>query len=254
MSSCEKKDLIAENNKWVYFDSSKAANVKLIHCFAGNTPQLPTASNLTTGPQVFVYANGKKLNGNALSYGGQWPSPAVYSSVPSGNNIRFDVVMARLNLSIVPNAPAPIAGDTLATFTQTLENGKYYSFFIGDSIPNFKVTVKEDGIIGKPAYQKFKIRLANWLMSPNDTFNIYSRREQRLIIKDVYHKQISDFVELNLPIVVDTFDVYKTNNATTIFTSLTAFSGVGERMYTLILRGKPGLAGKLPQIGVVTNR
>ena len=62
---CDKKDinLIDANNKWIYLDSSKSTNIKIVQVFAGNTPQVPTAPNLTTGPQVFIYANGAKLNG-----------------------------------------------------------------------------------------------------------------------------------------------------------------------------------------------
>ena len=122
ISSCIKDDvnLIDENNKWVYLDSSNSANIKVIQVFAGNTPLLPTAPSIYTGPQVFIYANGAKLNGTALGYingttytgasttpsalGSPWPITNVYANIPAGAT-RFDIINARMNLSVVPNIP-----------------------------------------------------------------------------------------------------------------------------------------------------
>jgi hypothetical protein len=246
----EKTDLIAENNKWVYVDSTKSANVRIIHCMAANAPSLPTAS-ATAGPQVFVYANGQKLNGNALSYFGQWPSPNVYALIPSGTNVRFDIVMARLNLAVVPNVPAPVAGDTLFSFNGSLSNGKFYSLYLGDSAASFRGQLVED-VLTLPEYQKYKIRLVNYTMNPLDTFVVYSRKQGVNIIQDVTHKQISNWSEFDLPITVDTLDLRRKNSTVNITTF--PFLPTGLRMYSLIARGKNLLTGKLTASSIVTNR
>ncbi|MEJ7627877.1 MAG: DUF4397 domain-containing protein [Ferruginibacter sp.] len=252
ISSCEEKvNLIDENNKFISLDSSNSANIKVIQVFAGNTPQIPTAPNATTGPQVFLYANGAKLIGNALSYGGVWPATNVYGNIPAGST-KFEVINARLNLNVVPNLPAPAAGDTLATFTTTLEAGKYYSFYIGDTVPTVRVTVKEDNLV-LPAYQTYKIRVANFVMNPLDTLTLYSTREKAEIISDITHKNVSDWVQLPLPIISDTL-IFRKKGTTAAYVQFNGFSPVGLRMYTFIGRGKNGVTGKTPSAAIITNR
>jgi hypothetical protein len=252
LPACKKNttDGIVDNYKWVYTDTVNNANLRIIHCIASNTPTLPSAS-ANTGPQFFAYINGKKLNGNALSYGGQWPSPSVYASVESGTNIRFDLVQARLNFLVVPNIPAPIAGDTLLTFTGTMQKGKYYSLYVGDS-STYKGELRED-VLPVPAYQRYKIRLANWMMNPADTLTVYSRRNAADIITNISHKQVSDWVELDIPVVNDTFDIRK-KGTTVSYVTFNNFAPAGLRMYTMIGRGKTGLTGKGASINILTNR
>ncbi len=252
MISCKKHDNIADNNKWVYLDSANTSNIRAIHIFAGNTPQLPTAA-VNTGPQVFIYANGAKLNGTALSYGGFWPAPNVYANLTQTGSVRFDVVMARLNFNVVPNVPAPIIGDTLLTTTAQLDKGKYYSLYFGDSIGGpYKLEVKED-ILATPAYQKYKLRLANWSMNQSDTFDVFSKRENTTLINNITIKQISNWIELPLPIISDTLEVRK-KNTTVPYVSLNGFSPTGLRMYTLLARGKNGVTGKTNAAVLLTNR
>lgn len=251
VAGCETDNLLDENIKTTPIDSSAVAYIKFTQVFAGNAPQLPTAPNSTTGPQVFLYANGKKLTGNAVGFGAIFPPTAVYAAVEPGTNVRFDVVQARMNLAVVPNMPAPIAGDTIKTFNQTLEAGKFYSILLGDSVPNFNVTVKED-VLAFPGPQTFKIRLANWFMNPNDTLTLYSRREAREIIQNITHKQFSDWVEVPVPVISDTMDVRRKGTTTSIVG--VAFAPAGTRMYTIIARGKTGVTGKTPTASVVTNR
>jgi hypothetical protein len=250
--SCKKTNLLDANDKGVLIDSTQFANVRFIHCFAGNMPQLPTAPNLTTGPQVFMYVNGKKLNGNALSYGGQWPSPNVYAIVDPGSTVRFDAVMARLNLAVVPNVPAPIAGDTLLTVNQPLQAGKFYSAYFSDTVGSYKLTFRED-VMPTPDYQTYKIRMANWMMNPLDTFYVFSRREQAIIIPDISHKQISGWVQVNLPIISDTLEVRKRGTIVPFGTTI-PFTPAGLRFYTIVLRGKNLLTGKLPSASILTNK
>jgi hypothetical protein len=277
--SCEKDvNLLDENTKSVSLDSENSANIKVIDVFAGNTPVLPTApSSLYTGPQVFIYANGAKLNGSALGYingtqytslttptvptaqGQPFPISSVYANIPFGN-IRFDIVNARLNLAVVPNVPAPIKGDTLLTFNATLEKGKFYSFYMGDTVPNVRVTVKEDNLT-LPEYQTYKIRLANFLMNnPTDIITLYSRRQQAEIITGITHKNVSDWVQLPLPVLSDTLEIRQTGSPLTYITVQAVgvitpgFAPVGLRMYTVIARGKSNVVGKAPSASIIINR
>ena len=253
ISGCNKDDvnLIDENNKWLYLDSSNSANIKVMQVFAGNTPQIPTAPNATTGPQVFIYANGKKLNGTALSYGGVWPTTNVYANIPAGST-RFDIINARLNLTVVPNVPGFIAGDTLATFTTTVDKTKYYSLYIGDTVPTVRVTVKEDNF-PVPDYQTYKIRVANFLMNPLDTITLFSTRLNAEIISDITHKNVSNWVQVVLPVISDTL-IFRKKGTVTAYVQVNGFSPIGLRMYTIIGRGKTGVTAKTPAAAIITNR
>jgi Domain of unknown function (DUF4397) len=253
ISSCNKDDvnLIDENNKWVLLDSSNSANIKIMQVFAGNTPQIPTAPNDSTGPQVFIYANGKKLNGTALSYGGVFPTTNVYANIPEGST-RFDIINARLDLSVVPSIPKFNAGDTLATFTASLTKGKYYSLYIGDTVPAVRVTLKEDNLT-IPEYQTYKLRVANFFMNPTDTVLLYSFRQNAVIFNNITHKNISDWIQLPLPVISDTL-VFLRKGASVGFTQINGFSPTGLRMYTIIGRGKTDVKNKRPVIGFITNR
>jgi Domain of unknown function (DUF4397) len=251
-SSCDKTtELLDENNKWVYTDSANSANVKIIQVFAGNGPTLPTAATTTTGPQVFIYANGAKLNGTSLGYGSVWPTQNVYANLQPGNT-RFDIINGRMDLAVVPNVPKFMSGDTLATFTATLEKGKYYSLYVGDSVPNVRLTLKEDDI-AIPEYQKYKIRVANMLMNPADTLTLFSVRQNAEIISDITHKNISNWVQLPLPVISDTL-IFRKKGTVTSYVQLNGFSPTGQRMYTLIGRGKNGVTGKTPAAALITNR
>jgi hypothetical protein len=256
--SCKKREITKVNENFDFVDSSQVANIKLIQAFAGNLPQIPTAPNLTTGPQVFFYANGKKLNGNALSYGGVWPSPNTYAIAPTGN-VTFHVVQARLNLSVVPLAPAPIAGDTLATFTTNLAPGKFYSFYMGDTVPFVRVKVVED-ILTKPDEGTFKIRVLNYSMNIADTFYVFNKSTQTNIVNELKHKELSDWVQIPLPVLeADTFELRRKGSLPTALPTLsfTSSTFIPLRMYTLIVRGTsalPAIPGKGLAFGVITNR
>jgi hypothetical protein len=238
--------LLDANVKYNYLDPDNG-NVRIVHAFAGNTPQLPGA-NANTGPQVFIYANGAKLNGNALSYGGQWPSPSVYATIPQTGNVRFDVVMARLNFNAVPVVPAPIAGDTLLTVNAQIDKGKAYSIYFGDSIGGpYKFEVKEDAVIPSVG-DKYKIRVAHYIMNPTDTLDLFSTRQNANIISNVTIKNVTNWVELDIPVIVDTLYLRRkgttTNYASVLINGVQPFSPTPTRMYTVVARGKNGVTGK----------
>ena len=173
------------------------------------------------------------------------------ATIPSGST-RFDFINGRLNLTVVPNVPAFIAGDTLATFTANLDKGKYYSLYIGDSFPTVRVTIKEDILIA-PAFQTYKLRMANFVMNPLDTFSLFSLRQNAEIIANITHKMVSDWVQLPLPIISDTLLIRK-KGTTVTSVQINGFSPTGQRMYTILARGKTGVIGKALGANIITNR
>lgn len=256
LASCNDKDLIAENDKWEFTDTTDVGYVRISHSFAGNTPQIPGAA-ANTGPQVFVYANGAKLNGNNLSYAGNWPSPNVYATIKTGT-VQFTGVLARMNTAVVPNIPAPAAGDTLLSLSTTIQKGKFYTMIIVDTVPVMRLLIKEDDLT-TPALNKYRIRLVNTTMNPLDTLVLYSRVRKSNIVEGVTHKQFSNFAEVDIPAINDTLEVRKAGGTTALYfvgsqTAPQTFSPTSQRIYTVIARGKTGVTNKTPSASLVTNR
>ena len=255
--SCEKidKDLVLENADWRFPDKGAVAFMRIFHAQAANSPSLSG----TTGPQVFIYANAQKLNHANLGFGSAWPTTSVYAAIPAGPTA-FDIVMARL--AGTPQQPAPRAGDTLARINYTTTAGRYYSMFLVDTAPTLRVLVIDDAPIFPPE-GKYRIRLVNMTANPKDTLNLYSRLEARNIIVNIAHKQNSDFLERDIPPVNvnDTLEIRKNGQTVATYTwgttssppTYTPFSPVSKRIYTVVARGKDGLAGKLPQGVIITN-
>lgn len=256
LASCNDKDLIAENDKWSFTDTLNVGYVKFVHSFAGNTPQVPGAA-ANTGPAVFIYANGAKVNGNSLSYAGIFPSQTVYSTLKTGST-EFTAVLARMNTSVIPNIPGPQAGDTLLRFTANVEKGKYYTVLLVDTVPAMKALVKED-VFTIPAVNKYAIRLVNSTMNPLDTLVLYSRVRKSNIVENVTHKQFSNFVEVEIPAINDTLEVRKAGGTAALYyvgsqTAPQTFAPTSQRVYTIVARGKTGVTNKTPSASQVTNR
>lgn len=253
-SSCTKKDLIEENNKWEYTDDHNVGYVKVLHNYSGKTPALPSA----TSPSIFVYANGAKLNGTGLTYATVWPATSVYSEIKAGSNT-FLGVLARMNTTVTPNVPAPIAGDTIINFNFNVEKGKYYSVYLVDTAPTMRALIKEDNLV-LPNVGSFKIRLANLTSNPLDSLILYSRNSRANLISNVTHKQISDFVELPLLTINDTLEIRRPGGTTAMYyvNSATApqpFFPIGQRLYTVVCRGKTASTpNNTPTANLVTNR
>jgi len=254
--ACDHKDLIAENDKWIFPDTTDVGYIRVIHSHAAVLPQIPGAA-ANTGPQVFMYANAAKLNGNALSYGGNWPSPNVYATVKSGNT-DFLGILARMNTVVVPNVPAFIAGDTLLKFSQNIVKGKYYSVVLVDTLPNMRAVVYEDDMT-VPTNKKYKIRLVNTTANLLDTLVLYSRLMKANIIGKTTFKQASAFVEVDVPMLNDTLEVRSASGTAALYyvgsqTAPQTFAPVSQRIYSVIARGKTGLSTKTPSASLVTNR
>lgn len=234
--SCDDKNLLDENNKWTYADTTNGAQIKLIHVYPSLTPAVTTGN----GPQVFIYRGNQKLNGTAaqaLSYGGVWPSSSVYGLIPSGNTPYY-LVMNRVNTSAIPT---PNAGDTVTSLSYDFQANKFYSVFLIDTAPSPKTFVVED-IITVPAALKYRARFGNLGMNPTDTFDIFSVRAGANIATNLSIKQMTSFSEFDVPALADTFYLRKKGTTTPNVSSVFGFSPTSLRSYTFFVRGKTGIA------------
>lgn len=251
LAACKKTtELLDENNVWVNSDQTKNANVKFIHAFASITPAITTGA----GPVMAVYMNTIKITGttataNTLSYGSLFPATTVYSFLPAGN-ANFSFIMNRWTSGVF----APVAGDTVFKSTVNLQAGKYYSLFLVDTTQTPTVLVNEDAL-KVPALDKFSVRFANLAANPTERLDVYSVRQETNVFSNVGYKAITDFIDLPVPVISDTFHVRLTGTTTNLY-SLNTFTGTPQRMYTFYSRGKRGLTGatRVPNITFYTNR
>lgn len=235
IASCDDKNLLDENNKWVYADTASGAQIKLIHVYPSLTPAVTTGN----GPAVFIYRGNQKLNGTAaqaMAYGNVWPASAVYGVIPTGNTPYY-LVMNR----VVGTVPTPTAGDTVATLAYDFQANKSYSIFLIDTAPSPKTLVVED-VITVPAAMKYRARFGNVGMNPTDTFDIYSVRAGANVATGLTIKQMTGFTEFDVPTLSDTFYLRKKGTTTPNISSVLGFSPTSLRSYTFFVRGKTGIA------------
>ena len=253
-SSCTKKDLIDENRTWEFPDEQNVGMVRVFHNYSGKTPALPGG----TSPSIFVYANGAKLNGTSLTYATNWPATNNYATIKTGA-VTFHGVLGRMNTTVVPNVPAPVAGDTVITFNFTVEKGKYYSVYLVDTTPTMRAVVKEENFT-LPAVGNYKIRLANFTSNPQDSLILYSRNARVNMISNITHKQVSEFVELPMNLINDTLEVRRPGGTTALYyvgstTAPQPFFPISQRIYTVVCRGKlSSTPNNVPSSNLIINR
>ena len=248
VTACKKTtELLDENSKWIFSDSLHNANVKFIHAFPSLTPALTSGA----GPAVVVYSDAKRIVPGSpapypMVFGGQFPNTATYASLPAGQT-NFNFIMNR----ITNGAFSPVAGDTVFKNSITLVEGKYYTMFLIDTVPNPKVLVLED-VFTIPDQDKFKARFINLIANPNDKYDIYSDKKAGNIFSNVGYKEVKDFIDFPVSTSSDTLRLRLTG--TTSDVSKLAVLGIAQRVYTLFSRGKTGVAGRTPVLTLYTNR
>lgn len=196
-----------------------------------------------------VYVNGVKVNGDPLSYAGQFPTVSnTYAAVaPGAQTIRITV-----NGVTTPDSV------TIATFTKTLTAGSYYSFFITDSLlnsNNAKQVFVQDNF-ARVDTQHYSIRFAHLIM--NDTagknVDVYSYRLAGNMFSNISPGTVTPFTVQNYTIANDTLVVRRAGSTFELARLNTAVLA-RERAYTLVYRGLPNTTtGTKPRsLNLITN-
>jgi Domain of unknown function (DUF4397) len=248
--SCERTtELLDENIRFQYSDTSANASVKFINAFPSLTPAL-TAN---AGPSVVIFMDGKKLNGttsaaaNAFIYNSTFPVNTSYSLLPALNHT-FHFIMNRYTAGVF----APASGDTVFRAASTLAAGKKYSFFLVDTVQNPGVLIKEDNWT-VPQQDKYQVRYANLVANPNERVDVFSIRQNANIFTNVGYKEIANYVELPVPAIADSL-IIRFAGTMNVRDTLKAFFPTPQRVYTWYSRGKTGITGRTPATTFVSNR
>ena len=243
--SCEKdKSVVA-----TYQPTGSNAFLRVMHV----SPNFRAVQHYADSFNVYVGAN--KVNGTLFTYNSAFPAAAInvntYASVPAGNQ--------QIRLSL----PGKSVTDsfTILTLSKTLESGKYYTFFITDSLTAQQNPTKiwaEDANFLSDDTMQYKIRFAHAIL--NDTagknVDVYSYRKGGNIFSNISPGTVTDFISLPAPTVLDTISIRRPGTGFEL-AKLTNVSIVKGRSYTILYKGSPGTTGsnvRARSVVVINNK
>jgi hypothetical protein len=242
--SCEKNN-IADNLGTEQLNPANA-NVKFINAY---TSAVPAGAPGVGATRFYIYQNGNKLNGNALSSPGSWPGPSTYASLSLANNF-----VATLDRRVGNDYGKVAVGDTAFKGIVALSAGKYYSVFMIGQSPTQSLEVVEDKI-SIPYEGTYNVRFANYIVSASAdrALDIYSRRAARVVAPNIKYKNVTDFITLPLTNISDTLDVREAGTTKTLY-SFNNFIPVSRRVYTFYTYGRGTVAPFTERLLNYTNR
>lgn len=241
MIACE-KTLLDDNIQWQYSDPSNA-NLKVLNAYTSNVPAGAPGVGVT---RFYVYQEKTKLNGNALTAPGSWPSTATYASIKAGKANYFLLLDRRVG----NDYGTYVKGDTAFKANLDLQAGKFYTAFLIGASPTQEVMLVEDEMI-EPAVGKYRLRIANLVPDPARPIDVYSRREKRKIVTGLDYKKVGGFIELSIPTISDTLDVFDATSPTKALYFATILP-VSKKVYTFYAQGRRGF--RTEALSSYTNR
>jgi hypothetical protein len=243
-SSCERNyDLLNENNKWQYVDSTQNGFLKVVHAYAPLTPTLAG----TNGPKVLVIMDTTRLLRDSLAYNATFPAPSgQYSVIPAGSHNFF------YSISRPVANPNPVAGDTIFRSTLNVAAGKRYTSFLVDSVQSPGVYTVEDNYSIPPLGQ-YQVRFTNLIANPNERYDLYADSVGQMVATNIGYREISNWVNVPIPPSTESYSVRRAGTTTVVYTT-TGFSPTTQRVYTFYTRGRVGVAGRTPGVTFYTNR
>lgn len=157
-------------------------------------------------PNLLMTANGQTINPTALAYGGAFPT-ASYAILPTGD-VTLDFIRSDSSKS-------------LFSTKVNLVDGKYYSVYIGDTVPTPNISLIEDDI---KAFQDtvLRLRFVNVLSGKTkDTLDLVYKNTNTVVASGITYGKASTFA-FQPTTTADTFFYRKTG--TTVIYPLTANS------------------------------
>ncbi len=230
-----------------YVDSSLAATgarVKFVHA-SHNAPSVIFYGKDTT----LKFSSGTPTTTNIIqgtAYAATYPVND-YGLLPAYND--------QLQIRIPPNSPVD-PNIFKAVGSLNVEHDKNYSVFLVDEYPTVNTIVLNDNIsnfntIGDSMY---RARLVNATVG-STAYDVFSVKQNAVIISNVAYKSGSDFVELKIPSSLPDEIQVRLAGTSTIVARITSFTPTQKRTYTWFSRGKTGGTGTaVPALSFYTNQ
>ncbi|MBC7874372.1 MAG: DUF4397 domain-containing protein [Ferruginibacter sp.] len=175
----------------------------------------------------YIYVDGAAVTGAALASGSLFPGgvATIGTNVPAG--LRAFLVRDTL----------PAATQVPLVFAENMQNGKFHTIFLYDTISTPKQkTVLTNIVI--PADTTARLRFANFVFSRTDVpaVDIFSKRRGVNLFTNVKVTDVSDFIPIPSAFN-DTFFVRETGT-TNQLAVFNGFNATQKRSYTLVFRGR----------------
>jgi len=221
-----------KDNKYIapYVSTDGNAFLRVMHV----SPNFRAVQNKPDSFNVFVGAN--KISAPLFTYNSAFPSTTInnntYAAVPSGSQ------SIRLSLQGVTN----IDSVTIMQLDKNLEPGKFYTFFITDSLKatQDRIWVNDVNFLPTDTTQ-YKVRFAHMIL--NDTagkkVDVYSFRQAANIFAGISPGTVTDYIAVNTPAILDTLSVRRAGS-TFELARINGVSYVKTRLYTILFKGNPG--------------
>lgn len=209
------------------------AQLRIVHA-------APNFRNITgQADSIHVFANGVKVSGARLTYGGLFPgqTPATYAGIPAGSVALKISVGGLVNYDSIP----------VATINANLEKGKNYSLIITDSLLNAskdsaRIFVWDSFPV--PANMRVGLRFVHSLVDTavDKRVDVWSARRNANMFAGILPGAVTNFTNqpfLNYP---DTLIVRRVGT-TTELARINTITFANTKVYTLFLRGDVRLTG-----------
>lgn len=238
VAGCDKNDSLQNYEAVV---PGEGAGIKAMHL----SPNAP-AFNILVGDTKTIGVLSSTGTEGGFVYGNVFPSLAggYALATPGAHQISAKVAASSSTLP----------GESIATEAATLELGKFYTVAVVDSLSNLDIVFVEDNL-DVPDPTKAYYRIANFMMKgtadvqvTSSTISGYSFTKN-----GIAYKAVSDFDTLS----PGTYKILlRANSTATRLDSITSFTPLAGRKYTLYTRGVVGLTGtntRRPLIFQMTN-
>ncbi|MBX9785032.1 MAG: hypothetical protein K2X48_17225 [Chitinophagaceae bacterium] len=249
-SGCDKEPKY--NAEFAEGDLSTTAFVKFVNAYSYATPVF---AGQTTASFQLTY-NGAQFSATPIGLGAAFPASPNYAAI-SREFTQKDMTV-RLALG---TPPAAVRDSVLFTFKPNFSLGRYYTFFLCDSVTNEsrRILITEDDVREPGGTALYRIRFANLI--PNmptatPTLELFSFRARAAIFTGIPARGVTPFIEV--PVqgvnVADTFQIRYTGSTTALATLNTVATN-GQQSLTVFARGFVGATGtRAPTISTYRNR
>jgi Domain of unknown function (DUF4397) len=187
------------------------AFIKIVHA----SPNFTTLYNVPTD-SLNVYVGSEKITAAALHFGGGYPSPTSgnilgYATAPAGTQT------IRVSATGVTNKDSL----TVASFSENLVPGGYYTFVITDSVntarDSSRIFVRDTYTASPAGPGYFYIRFIHAVIAGADTVDLYDPRRNQTLFSKIRRDSTTTFTNfpttLGLP---DTLYVRQTGTGTVL--------------------------------------
>ena len=202
------------------------AFIKIVHA----SPNFITLYKVPTD-SLNVYVGSEKVTATALHFGGGFPSPTSgnilgYATAPSGQQtIRVSATGVTTKDSI-----------TVASFTENLAPGGYYTFVITDSVnstrDSSRIFVRDTYTASPAGPGYFYIRFIHGVVAGADTVDLYDPRRNQTLFSKIRKDSTTTFTNfpttLGLP---DTLYVRQSSTGT-VLAKLNTYQFGDQQSYT----------------------